>query len=47
MDKIGSKNVNSGFASMRVTAVMSVRGDGSRVKPLILFKGVCKDIVRE
>ena len=42
VNPIGSKHVmmkTTGFASMRVTALLAVRGDASKCKPFIICKG--------
>ena len=42
IDSVGSKHVllnTTGFASMRITVVLAVKADGSKVPPLVILKG--------
>jgi hypothetical protein len=42
IDVRGAKHVllqSTGFASMRITAVLAVKADGSKVTPLVILKG--------
>ena len=42
VERTGARHVNmltTGFSSTRITSVMAERGDGTKVKPLAIFKG--------